>query len=218
MHTCAIIIRSEKISSGRKRKRNRKRRTFDDMGHVTKEKIKAIRREVMVMVCDAKTSCSKSIFWFKEARIIEETHSYIQWTKYALRANKRMFVTFTTSSNNYMGRRCQKDGPERWWRTLDFLFSMWNAIWNCGKSFFYTRKYALSDMVQECINEKLAEFIKVVPPHLGRTKTNASRHGTFLKRKGHPSGEIRIVKGWNGIGQAVSHLFQLGLTINITVF
>lgn len=91
---------------------------------------------------------------------------------------------------------------------MDFFISEWDPIHNGRKSLFYTQKYRLSHRgVQDCINQKLAEFTKIVQPHRGKTRTNASRMGTFLEREGHIAGEIRIVKGWNALGRAVGPLF-----------
>ena len=50
----------------------------------------------------------------------------------------------------------------------------------------------------------MLEYAKYVKPHKGKSKTSADKVGKYADRLGEVSGEIRLVKGWFGIGQEVS--------------
>jgi hypothetical protein len=55
------------------------------------------------------------------------------------------------------------------------------------------------------ITESILEFAEAVPPHQGKTATSAEKLGTFREVDGEIAGEVRLVKGWIGIGQKVYH-------------
>ncbi len=57
--------------------------------------------------------------------------------------------------------------------------------------------------MQAEITKHVLEYVKHVPPHMGKSATSDDRAGTFVMRAGEVSGEIRLVKGWYGIGQEV---------------
>jgi hypothetical protein len=48
------------------------------------------------------------------------------------------------------------------------------------------------------------DYTKYVEPHTGKSKTSADKAGKYVSRPGEVFGEIRLVKGWFGIGQEVS--------------
>ena len=50
----------------------------------------------------------------------------------------------------------------------------------------------------------MLEYAKYVPPHMGMSATSADKVGKYMFKHGEVSGEIRLVKGWFGIGQEVS--------------
>jgi hypothetical protein len=53
------------------------------------------------------------------------------------------------------------------------------------------------------ITESALEYATFCKPHTGKSATSADKAGKYVERHGEVSGEIRIVKGWFGIGQEV---------------
>ncbi len=59
----------------------------------------------------------------------------------------------------------------------------------------------------------MLEYAKYVTPHMGKSATSADKAGKYVSQPGEVCGEIRLVKGWFGIGQEVSmHLIDQALT------
>jgi hypothetical protein len=54
------------------------------------------------------------------------------------------------------------------------------------------------------ITKSVLEYAKYCPPHMGKLATSDEKVGKYVKRPGEVCGEIRLVKGWFGIGQEVS--------------
>lgn len=54
------------------------------------------------------------------------------------------------------------------------------------------------------INSDLLKFAELVPPHQGKTATSAEKVGTYRDVEGQIAGEVRVVRGWIGLGQKVS--------------
>jgi hypothetical protein len=56
------------------------------------------------------------------------------------------------------------------------------------------------------MNKSILEYASIVPPHMGKTSTADGKIGRYVKEEGRIVGELRLVRGWNGIGQSVGHI------------
>lgn len=57
--------------------------------------------------------------------------------------------------------------------------------------------------MQADITKVALQYAKFCRPHIGKSATSADKAGKYVDRPGEVSGEIRLVKGWFGIGQEV---------------
>jgi len=48
------------------------------------------------------------------------------------------------------------------------------------------------------------EYAGINKPHIGKTATSDDKVGVFVDRPGEIMEELRVVRGWFGIGQGVS--------------
>jgi hypothetical protein len=55
------------------------------------------------------------------------------------------------------------------------------------------------------ITNSALHYAKYVQPHIGKSATSDDKAGKYIERPGEICGELRLVKGWFGIGQEVSH-------------
>jgi hypothetical protein len=56
------------------------------------------------------------------------------------------------------------------------------------------------------VNKKIYKYTLVVKPRRCKTKTTLAKKGRYVDRKGQITGELRMIRGWHGIGQVVRQL------------